>query len=79
MTLTCEDLVRYLSDYIDGDLDPQLTEAAKQHLATCQNCRIVLDSTQRTILFYKDDTTTISATRKTALFDELADLFQKKM
>ena len=47
--MTCDDLVSYLSDYIDQNLDDALTSAAQEHLATCQNCQIVLHTTQQTI------------------------------
>jgi hypothetical protein len=47
--MTCDDLVSYLSDYIDQNLDDALTSAAQEHLTTCQNCQIVLHTTQQTI------------------------------
>jgi anti-sigma factor RsiW len=47
--MTCDELVSYLSDYIDQDLDDELTTAAQNHLATCQNCRVVLQTTRRVI------------------------------
>jgi len=47
--MTCDELVSYLSDYLDQDLDEDLTTAAQQHLASCQNCRVVLQTTQRVI------------------------------
>ncbi len=47
--MTCDELVSYLSDYLDQDLDDELTTAVQQHLATCQNCRVVLQTTQRVI------------------------------
>lgn len=77
--MTCEDLLQYLSDYIDGELDVALVEAAKRHLSTCKNCRIVLDSTQRAIVFYKDQPDSLPEIRKTALFDKISAAFKKKM
>ncbi len=47
--MTCAELVRYLSDYIDQDLDEALGANARQHLATCDNCHTVLRTTERTI------------------------------
>ncbi|MEJ2185809.1 MAG: zf-HC2 domain-containing protein [Gemmatimonadota bacterium] len=47
--MTCAELVRYLSDYIDHDLDEALRADARQHLATCDNCHAVLRTTKRTI------------------------------
>jgi predicted anti-sigma-YlaC factor YlaD len=51
--MQCQDLIRYLSDYIDQNLDKTLMAEAREHLATCQNCHVVLDSTQQTILLYR--------------------------
>ena len=47
--MTCDELVSYLSDYLDQELDEDLTAAAQHHLATCQNCRVVLHTTRRVI------------------------------
>jgi anti-sigma factor RsiW len=47
--MTCDELVSYLSDYLDQELDEDLTAAAQQHLATCHNCRVVVHTTRRVI------------------------------
>ena len=74
--MKCEDLLHYLSDYIDQDLDEELIIEAQEHLATCQNCRVVLDTTQRTIiLFRQQNKQTIPAERKRPLFDKLQQAF----
>jgi anti-sigma factor RsiW len=51
--VTCADLVLHLSDYIDGTLTPELRSAADAHLAECDKCHLVLDTTQCTILLYR--------------------------
>lgn len=78
--MDCETLVKHLSAYIDGELDEQLSEEARQHLATCQNCRVVLDSTRRTILLYREQARvqTISADRSRTLFDQIAEAFKAR-
>jgi anti-sigma factor RsiW len=66
----------YLSDYIDNNLDAGLTAVAQHHLSTCQNCRVVLDSTQKTItLFRKQGKRTIPAERRNRLFNQLQSAF----
>ena len=45
----CEELLFSLSAYIDGDLGPELCQELGKHLAGCDNCRIVLNTTKRTI------------------------------
>lgn len=76
--MKCEQLLQYLSDYIDQNLDEELTAEAQEHLATCENCRVVLDSTQQTIfLFREQGKRTIPAKRRVHLFDQLQDAFLK--
>jgi len=74
--MKCEDLVTYLSDYIDHNLDGELATEAEVHLATCHNCRVVLNTTQQTILLYqKQGVQTISAARKDELYKKLEKTF----
>ena len=74
--MKCEELLAYLSDYIDQNLDEELTEEAQHHLATCQNCRVVLDTTQQTIFLYRrQGTRKIPAKRRQRLFTQLEAAF----
>ncbi len=45
----CESLLGSLSEYIDGELSPELCQEIEKHLAGCENCRVVLNTTKRTI------------------------------
>lgn len=45
----CQQMLGSLSEYIDGDLTPELCAEIEKHLAGCENCRVVLDTTRRTI------------------------------
>lgn len=47
--LKCEELLGSLSAYIDGDLGPELCQELEKHLSECDNCRVVLNTTKRTI------------------------------
>lgn len=77
--MTCEELLQYLSDYIDRNLDEELEAAAQEHLATCENCRVVLSTTEQTItLFRERGQRTIPAARRQRLFNQLQDLFLEK-
>ena len=70
--MNCEELVRYLSDYIDNNLDDALRADAEEHLRTCRNCHVVLDSTRKTILIYKEvGQQPIPASRREDLFARL--------
>ena len=49
MHKNCEELLGSLSSYIDGDLPPELCDELEKHLAGCNDCRVVLNTTKRTI------------------------------
>jgi anti-sigma factor RsiW len=51
--MNCEELIHYLSDYIDRNLSDELQAEAQEHLATCHNCHVVLDTTRQTIYLYR--------------------------
>ena len=50
--MTCREVIRKLSDYLDGELDPVLAEQLTRHLEHCEDCGLVVDTTQKTIEFY---------------------------
>ncbi len=77
--MDCETLLAYLSDYIDRQLDEELSEAAQEHLRTCSNCRVVLDSTEQMILLYRaQGKETIPAERRHQLFSQIQTAFDKR-
>ena len=43
-------------DYIDGELEKDLCQQLESHLKDCDQCRIVLDTTKKTIEIYRDQT-----------------------
>ena len=45
----CQALLGSLSEYIDGELPPDLCKEIEKHLEGCDNCRVVLNTTRRTI------------------------------
>lgn len=47
--MNCDELLGSLSAYIDGDLGPELCQELEKHLEGCDNCRVVLNTTRRTI------------------------------
>lgn len=51
--MKCEDLLKALSDYIDGEIDPSICEEFEKHLRDCEPCKIVVDTVRKTILLYK--------------------------
>lgn len=50
--MVCEEVIRRLSSYIDGDLEPSLRQALELHLQHCEDCGIVVHTTRKTIELY---------------------------
>lgn len=48
----CKDYLIKFSEYIDGELPPEVCEQIRAHLEHCTNCTIVLDTLRRTIDLY---------------------------
>jgi anti-sigma factor RsiW len=48
-TLDCRDVLENLSTYIDGDGAAELREALEEHVAHCRRCRVIVDTTRRTL------------------------------
>ncbi len=51
--MKCEELLKAISDYIDGDIDPSICEELEKHLKDCEPCQIVIDTVRKTILLFK--------------------------
>lgn len=52
----CEDMIGELSDYIDGELEAELCEKLEQHLSSCKDCRLMVDTMKRTVQLCQDGT-----------------------
>ena len=52
--MDCDELLKALNEYVDGDLPPGVCERFEQHLAGCNPCQIVVDNIKKTITLYKN-------------------------
>ena len=52
----CAALLDQLHDYIDGELEATLCAEIEEHLAGCDDCRVLVDTTQKTIILYRRQT-----------------------
>jgi anti-sigma factor (TIGR02949 family) len=69
----CHQLLGSLSEYVDGELDEELCFALEQHLADCDDCRIVVDTLRKTVYLYrtKAQTETLPGDIRERLFKSL--------
>jgi hypothetical protein len=57
MKLDCKHVWEYISEYIDGGVDPQVKEDIERHLEHCEICSAILDSTRNILILTADDRT----------------------
>jgi anti-sigma factor RsiW len=50
---SCHDLLRSLSDYVDGTLDESICAEIEKHMAECDRCHIVIDTLRKTVELYR--------------------------
>lgn len=47
--MNCKGVIRELSNYIDGELEPAIKEELERHLQHCEDCAMILDQTKKSI------------------------------
>ena len=52
--MTCTEFLAQMTDYFDGEVQPELLAEIKQHLGECHHCEILVDTTRQTIRVYRD-------------------------
>lgn len=50
--MNCRGLIREISAYLDGELEAELLADIESHLQRCKDCRVVVDTTRKTIEIY---------------------------
>ncbi len=51
----CHKFLQSISDLIDGELPAEICKELDRHLAECPDCRIVFNTTKKTVELYHDD------------------------
>ena len=68
----CRHMLGDLSDYLDGEASEALCAEIEQHMASCEDCRIVVDTLGKTVLLYRDlPQPTLSAGARERLYHSL--------
>lgn len=51
---TCREIKDKLSAYLDGELESALCAEIEQHLSGCDDCRVMVDTLNKTITLYRN-------------------------
>lgn len=57
MELNCKHVWEHVSEFIDGSVEPKVREEIERHLAHCEICSAILDSTRNILVLTADDRT----------------------
>ncbi len=52
--MTCTEFLAQMTDYFDGQVEPELLAEIQSHLCECEHCEILVDTTRQTIRVYRD-------------------------
>jgi len=55
MVIRCEEVWREISNYLEGEVDPNLRATMEEHFRGCKHCTAVLDGTRNVIQLYGDE------------------------
>jgi hypothetical protein len=55
MVVSCEEVWREVSNYLDGEVEPGLRLAIEKHVRGCQRCTAVVDGTRNVLQLYGDE------------------------
>jgi predicted anti-sigma-YlaC factor YlaD len=50
--VNCKTMVAELENYLDKELDSALRASLEEHLLKCKKCRLIVDTTKKTIDIY---------------------------
>lgn len=52
--MNCKNVIREISNYIDGELEASALAELERHLQECTDCRLVVDQTKLTVEVFCD-------------------------
>ena len=54
--MRCRQVIDKISGYLEGGLDPEMVRELERHLEHCEDCRVVVDTTRKTVeIFYQTE------------------------
>jgi anti-sigma factor RsiW len=77
--LNCKGVIREISNYIDGALEPAVKQELERHLGHCEDCKMVVDQTKLTVdVFCDSEPVELPAEVKTRLHEALRRKMSEK-
>jgi anti-sigma factor RsiW len=57
MVITCKEVWREISNYIDNTISPEMRKEMESHLAYCRHCTAVVDGVRNVVVLVADGRT----------------------
>jgi anti-sigma factor (TIGR02949 family) len=55
--VSCKKVIANLSNYLDGEVAPEMRQKIEKHLRGCHRCSAVYDSTRKMLMIVADEQT----------------------
>ena len=76
--MKCKGVIREISNYIDGELEPSARQELERHLNDCEDCKVIVDQTKLTVsLFCDSKPVELPAAVKSRLHEALRRKFRE--
>jgi len=62
--IECHEILERISDYIDGDAEPEVCEEIRRHLEGCDDCDNFIDSVEKTVELFRRDSVPMPSEKK---------------
>ena len=77
--MRCRQVVDKISEYLDGGLDPEMVRELERHLEHCEDCRVVVDTTRKTVeIFYQTEPAPLPNDVRERLSNMFSQKFRKE-
>jgi predicted anti-sigma-YlaC factor YlaD len=77
--LSCAEFLNEFGDYLDHVASPELRTRLEEHLRECKTCRVIVDSTLKTIKIVTDhDTFTLAPDKVEPIVSEVMARVRRK-
>lgn len=54
MAMTCKDIWREVSNYVDNTISPEMRAEMEQHLSYCRHCTAIIDGVHNIVVLVAD-------------------------